>query len=86
MSTAISGFLSELDASHLFGFEIMERENLSISSHKLDDSKIVIISRQKLPFIMLDQIEKAHVLIENNFSLDHQRGGVQVLDINEVSI
>ncbi|OLS29050.1 MAG: hypothetical protein HeimC2_02450 [Candidatus Heimdallarchaeota archaeon LC_2] len=84
MSTAISGFLSELDSSHIFGFEIMERENLSISSHKLDHSSIVIISRQKLPFIMLDQIKKAHMLIENKFSLAHRAGGVQELNKNEV--
>ncbi len=33
---------------------------------------------------MLDQIKKAHMLIENKFSLAHRAGGVQELNKNEV--
>ncbi|MCE7737489.1 MAG: hypothetical protein GPJ54_21545 [Candidatus Heimdallarchaeota archaeon] len=85
MSSAISSFLNELDSEKLFGFETLEREGLSITSHKSDNSTFTLISKQKIPFHMLAQFQQAHIQLEKQFDLDKDRiGGVHQLNADKV--
>ena len=70
MARAISSFLDELDRDHMFGFETMERTNITITSHKLEHSSLVVISTRTLPFIILDQIKNAHFKLEDEFEAE----------------
>ncbi|MFV2014649.1 MAG: hypothetical protein ACC656_04435, partial [Candidatus Heimdallarchaeota archaeon] len=67
MVTAFSSFLSEIGKNELFGFEMMEREGVSITLHKGEVSNIIIISQEKLPLIVLSQIREAQIMIESEF-------------------
>ena len=64
MVTAFSSFLNELGDVDLFGFEIMERDDISLTVHKGKYSNFIVISKMKLPLIMLSQVQKAQKLIE----------------------
>jgi hypothetical protein len=64
MVSAFSTFLNEVGKQELFGFEIMEREGVSITSHQGKISNIILISTQKLPYNVLDQIKEAQKIIE----------------------
>ncbi len=64
MVSAFSTFLNEVGKQELFGFEIMEREGVSITSHQGKISNFIIISTEKIPYTLLDQIKVAQQLIE----------------------
>ena len=65
--TAISAFLSEFSDEEMFGFETMQRQGLSITSHKGKLTKLIIISDEELPLIMMDKLAKSHTEIEDKF-------------------
>ncbi|OLS19216.1 MAG: hypothetical protein HeimC2_42230, partial [Candidatus Heimdallarchaeota archaeon LC_2] len=67
MVTAFSSFLDEVGKSELFGFEMMEREGLSLTLHQGKISNMIIISTDKLPIVLLSQIKDAQEDIENSF-------------------
>jgi hypothetical protein len=66
LTTAISTFLSELHQSAK-GFETMERQGISITSHRADVSDMIIISKKPIPMIIFEQVEEAHIDIEKKF-------------------
>lgn len=86
LSSAMNAFLSELDSSSLFGFEVLERENISILSHKRELSNMVVFSKNKIPMVVMSQIEKSHIAIDARFKDDLEGGnrGFQELDSWEV--
>ena len=51
--TAFSAFLGEIGREELFGFETIERQGLSITSHKGFNSRLTIISKNELPLVLL---------------------------------
>jgi hypothetical protein len=65
--SALSAFLGEVSREELFGFETMERQGLSITSHKGQYSKLTIISSDVLPLMYLDKIEVVHEMVEQKF-------------------
>ena len=66
MVSAFSTFLNEIGSEKMFGFEMMEREGVSITSHKGKISNFIVISKGKLPLIILDQIVLAQKSIEKS--------------------
>ncbi|MCY3410656.1 MAG: hypothetical protein INQ03_03365 [Candidatus Heimdallarchaeota archaeon] len=64
MVSAFSSFLNEIGTSSLFGFEIMERDDVSLTVHKGKLSNFIVISNQKLPFVLLNQIQASQKLVE----------------------
>jgi hypothetical protein len=64
LTTAISAFMGEVGGDELFGFETMERQGLSITSHNGEYSKLIIISDDQLPMIFLKKVKDAHEAIE----------------------
>ncbi|MHA2031681.1 MAG: hypothetical protein ACW99Q_20065, partial [Candidatus Kariarchaeaceae archaeon] len=67
MVSAFSTFLNEVGKQELFGFEVMEREGVSITSHQGKISNMIIISTEKLPYTVLDQVKIAQQLVETNY-------------------
>lgn len=86
MTSAISAFLTELDSDSMFGFETVERQNLSITSHKAVSSTMIVISKKKLPLIILNQIEKTHIEVQRVFYQDFigHEGGFDLIDPNKM--
>ncbi|MCY3412494.1 MAG: hypothetical protein INQ03_12725 [Candidatus Heimdallarchaeota archaeon] len=60
MSSALTAFLSEFDNNVVEGFEFLERETISLTSHSSDLSKIIVISERKLSNTVLNQIAESH--------------------------
>ncbi len=69
ISTAVNSILSELKEDEM-GFETMVRSGLSITSHKLQHSTMVLISSEALPQVILDQVEAAHKAVEREYGSD----------------
>ncbi|MCE7734838.1 MAG: hypothetical protein GPJ54_08185, partial [Candidatus Heimdallarchaeota archaeon] len=67
MITAFSSFLNEIGRSELFGWEMMEREDVSLAVHKGKYSNFIVISTGKLPMIILSQIQDAQKALEDSF-------------------
>ncbi|MHA2028172.1 MAG: hypothetical protein ACW99Q_02180 [Candidatus Kariarchaeaceae archaeon] len=67
LTSAISSFLDEVDSKEFHGFEVMQRSNLSITSHKGEFSTLISISNQNIQPVVLDQLKTAHHRIENQF-------------------
>ncbi|MHA1983693.1 MAG: carboxypeptidase-like regulatory domain-containing protein, partial [Candidatus Hodarchaeales archaeon] len=67
MVTAFSSFLNEVGKHEQFGYEMMEREGVSITAHKGQYSNFIVISNDKLPIIMLSQIPLVQSQIEREF-------------------
>ncbi|MHA2254045.1 MAG: hypothetical protein ACXAD7_27075, partial [Candidatus Kariarchaeaceae archaeon] len=67
LTSAISSFLDEVDSKEFHGFEVMQRSNLSITSHKGEFSTLISISNQNIQPVVLDQLKTAHYRIENQF-------------------
>ena len=67
----------------MFGFELLERENISVSSHKLDDSSFIIVSKDRLPIFMMDSVLNAHSMIETEFDLEHDGNGGAVTELDQ---
>ncbi|MHA2278281.1 MAG: hypothetical protein ACXAC2_21080, partial [Candidatus Kariarchaeaceae archaeon] len=86
MVTAFSSFLGEIGKNELFGFEMMEREGVSITLHKGKVSNIIIISQEKLPLVVLSQIRDAQTFIEDtyNSNFTNTARGVQKLTENQI--
>jgi hypothetical protein len=70
ITSAISAFIDELGTSEKMGFEFIERQGMSLSSHNTEMSSIITVSKEKLPIIMLNQIEQAHTYIDTKFVKD----------------
>ncbi len=68
MVTAFSSFLNEVGKNEQFGFEMMEREGVSITAHKGRYSNFIVISNDKLPIIMLTQIPLVQAEIERQYT------------------
>ncbi|MDH5647323.1 MAG: hypothetical protein OEZ01_15040, partial [Candidatus Heimdallarchaeota archaeon] len=67
ISTAITTFLDELNENKAFGFEIIQRQGISILSHKLENSTLILISESEIPSIFLQTIKDSHLKIEKEF-------------------
>ncbi|OLS20966.1 MAG: hypothetical protein HeimC2_35190 [Candidatus Heimdallarchaeota archaeon LC_2] len=78
--TAFSAFLGEIGREELFGFETIERQGLSITSHKGFNSRLTIISKNELPLILLDQISSSHLEIDSKFRAELTSESGEVLD------
>lgn len=78
--TAFSAFLGEVGREELFGFETIERQGLSITSHKGFHSRLTIISANELPLVVLDKISNAHLDIESNFGVELTSDSGEVLN------
>ncbi|MCE7737083.1 MAG: hypothetical protein GPJ54_19510 [Candidatus Heimdallarchaeota archaeon] len=80
--TAFSAFLGEIGREELFGFETIERQGLSITSHKGFNSRLTIISKNELPMVLLDQISTSHIEIDSKFREQLTSDSGEVLDEN----
>jgi hypothetical protein len=80
--TAFSAFLGEIGREELFGFETIERQGLSITSHKGFNSRLTIISKNELPLVLLDQISSSHLEIDTKFRAELTSDSGEVLDEN----
>jgi hypothetical protein len=81
MVTAFSSFLNEIGSSELFGFEMMEREGVSVTAHKGEKSNFILITNEKLPLVTLSQIQDTQKIIEDDFKsyfTDTSRGARQL--------
>ena len=65
--TAVSAFLGEVSNDNQEGFESLEREGLSITTHKAQNSNIIFIATKKFTLGTLDKIKNSHMLMENKF-------------------
>ncbi|MHA2099858.1 MAG: hypothetical protein ACW99A_14365, partial [Candidatus Kariarchaeaceae archaeon] len=70
LTSAISAFIDELGTSEKMGFEFIERQGMSLTSHNTDLCSIIIVSKEKLPDIILSQIELAHMYADSKFAKD----------------
>jgi hypothetical protein len=87
MVTAFSSFLDEIGKRELFGFEMMEREGVSITSHYGKLSNFIVISKEKLPLVILDQVVRAQSIVEKEFKSNFTKTarGVKRLKKEEVT-
>ncbi|MHA2248979.1 MAG: hypothetical protein ACXAD7_01390, partial [Candidatus Kariarchaeaceae archaeon] len=87
MVTAFSSFLDEIGKRELFGFEMMEREGVSITSHYGKLSNFIVISKEKLPLVILDQVVRAQNVVEKEFKSNFTKTsrGVKRLKKDEVT-
>jgi hypothetical protein len=78
--TAFSAFLGEVGREELFGFETIERQGLSITSHKFLMIRRPPRSTQELPLVLLDKISTSHLEIDNNYRRELTSDSGEVLN------
>ncbi len=84
LTTAISTFLSELQEGAM-GFETMERQGISLTSHRLEFSDMIVISKDTPPLMIFDQMTGSHRVIEEKFR-DDISNPLMIQEIDEKSI
>ncbi|MDH5402736.1 MAG: hypothetical protein OEY49_09615, partial [Candidatus Heimdallarchaeota archaeon] len=84
--SAMSAFLGEVGSSQLFGFETIERQGLSITSHQSNHSKLIFISENELPLVVLDKIKVFHKEIEEFYKTEILRDAPKMMLEEEITI
>ncbi|MHA2252838.1 MAG: hypothetical protein ACXAD7_20920, partial [Candidatus Kariarchaeaceae archaeon] len=83
ITSAISAFLEELGSDHVFGFDVVENQGLSVLSHKTDFSTLVLVSRQKLPILMYNDAERTHRELDVKFNKKLSQSIIGIEEIDE---
>ncbi|MHA2254411.1 MAG: hypothetical protein ACXAD7_28990, partial [Candidatus Kariarchaeaceae archaeon] len=84
--SAISSFLDEIDKEKVKGFQTMERQGLSLTSHNSQISVITFISNEPLNKIIMDQIKRVHEAIDNQFESDIVKATISISSFSPVVI
>jgi hypothetical protein len=84
MTSALSSFLTEITETRAKGFEIIERDKLSMTIHVLNSSLLVFISDQILPKSIMHRLENVHKLIDNIIKDEDVFHQLKVINFNDI--